>query len=324
MTCKETQRLLPGFLDDALDADGKTAIEAHVAGCPHCRAALEALQKTATLLHDLSDVEPPPWFTQKVMASVRDEQKVLDGRRIWDRLFRPWHIKIPIEALTAAMVAVVAVQVYRYMEPVTTQVEEAFVPVTHEASNERPADRPLETAKEALREVPIAQAPALGRSADIRIEAKKLTKHAVTAVPRPAKESVPAQRTSMAETGSASMAAGTIDLRAKIAGHSVSAKSANFDSEERLAQAIPTEITILVQDATQAASRITSMTRDLGGVVKERQTIDGHTIIVAAVPAERQKALEIAVRKMDVVKADSEAEAKRTIQTVTVRIVILP
>jgi hypothetical protein len=115
MLCKDIEHKLSAYLEDALSPQEKTLIEEHLASCPQCSKSIESLKKTEKLVREMEEVEPPPWFTQRVMARVRGEAKQKEG--FFRKLFYPLHVKIPIQALTAVLIAVLAVQIYRVGEP---------------------------------------------------------------------------------------------------------------------------------------------------------------------------------------------------------------
>jgi len=115
MDCQEIQKSLSYYLEELLSSDEKKLVEGHLSSCVHCRVALAEMQKTKELLGNLDDVEPPPWLTSKIMARVREENE--QRASLLKKLFLPFYIKVPIQALTVILVGVVVFQVYRMMEP---------------------------------------------------------------------------------------------------------------------------------------------------------------------------------------------------------------
>lgn len=115
MLCKDIEQKLPAYLEDALSPQENGLIKEHLASCPQCGKAIENLKRTETLVRQMEEVEPPPWFTQKIMSRVREEAKQKEG--IFRKLFYPLHIKIPIQALATVLIAVLAFQISRFGEP---------------------------------------------------------------------------------------------------------------------------------------------------------------------------------------------------------------
>ncbi|MCX5818881.1 MAG: DUF2275 domain-containing protein, partial [Deltaproteobacteria bacterium] len=111
MTCNEIENRLPAYLEDLLSPEEKKSIAGHLASCPRCSRAFAGLKKAEQLVQGLGEVEPPPFFEQRIMSRVREEAGQKQG--ILRRLFYPLHIKVPIQALATLLVAVLAIYVYQ-------------------------------------------------------------------------------------------------------------------------------------------------------------------------------------------------------------------
>lgn len=126
--CKDINNLLPVYLDDALSPSDKERVVEHLAVCSRCRQDAADLSKAVTLLNHLEEVEPPPFFEQRIMAAIREESR--KKQSIWRRLFFPLHIKIPLQALTTVFIAVFAFLVYQKSGPEIKQMTPLPAPVT--------------------------------------------------------------------------------------------------------------------------------------------------------------------------------------------------
>ena len=124
MECSEVQKRLSAYIEKAVSPKQKALIDAHLKGCKKCKRALADLKKAVDYVQKLEEVEPPAWLTQKVMASVRAEAEAKRG--IWQRLFSPFHIKLPLEALALILVAVGTIYVFKSMQP---QMQLAQAPI---------------------------------------------------------------------------------------------------------------------------------------------------------------------------------------------------
>ena len=71
--CNQIQELLSLFLEGETSPEETRHITEHLSSCQECKKALEELKKTVELVKNLDEVEPPPFFTQKIMAHVREE-----------------------------------------------------------------------------------------------------------------------------------------------------------------------------------------------------------------------------------------------------------
>jgi hypothetical protein len=128
MTCHEIKTLLPGHLEGVLSTEEKETIESHLASCPLCRRVLEDLKKTEYLVKGLSEVEPPPFFEQRIMAMIREE--AVQKKGILRKFFYPLHIKIPIQAMATVLIAVFAFYVFQKSQPEIGQVTPLAIPRT--------------------------------------------------------------------------------------------------------------------------------------------------------------------------------------------------
>ena len=125
MECQGVREKLSSYLEGTATGEEKRLIKEHLDSCESCRGALKDLEKTRDLLENLGKVEPPAWMTPKIMARVRQEADRRKG--ILHKIFYPLHIKIPIEAVAMVFMAVIAVYVYRAVEP---ELKQATVPLT--------------------------------------------------------------------------------------------------------------------------------------------------------------------------------------------------
>jgi hypothetical protein len=148
MTCSEIENRLPAYLEGLLSPEEKKSLALHIASCPRCSRALADLEKTEKLVQGLTEVEPPPFFEQRIMSRVREEA----GRRqgILRRLFYPLHIKLPIQALATIVVAVLAYHVYQQGDSEMKRMAPLMVPLTEQGgiqveSPKTPASPPTAT-----------------------------------------------------------------------------------------------------------------------------------------------------------------------------------
>jgi hypothetical protein len=119
MRCDQVQERLSEYLENRLDAENHTSVHDHLSSCPHCQAEAQGLAQTLQAVADLPIVEPPPGFSQRVMASIREEAA---RPNLWQRLFLPFMIKIPIHAMAILLVGGFAVYLYQANKPVQTEV----------------------------------------------------------------------------------------------------------------------------------------------------------------------------------------------------------
>lgn len=115
MTCKDIEKKLTAYQEGILSPEERSLVESHLASCAQCSSALTDLEKTVGLIKNLHEIEPPPWFTQKIMAQVREEAEKKNS--LLKKLFYPFHIKIPIEAFATLCVVALGLYVYKTSGP---------------------------------------------------------------------------------------------------------------------------------------------------------------------------------------------------------------
>ena len=115
ISCQDFEKRLPAYQEGLISGQDKKDLEDHLRSCESCRLVLQDLEKTQDLLGRLPEVAPPPWFTRKVMARVREEAEGEKG--LLRKLFYPLHIKIPLEAVASILVVVLAVYVFKATDP---------------------------------------------------------------------------------------------------------------------------------------------------------------------------------------------------------------
>jgi len=71
LVCAEGVDLLMDYLEGDVDADLRTAIEAHLAGCPRCVAFVASYRETPAVLRRATVAKLPPALSRSLLASVR-------------------------------------------------------------------------------------------------------------------------------------------------------------------------------------------------------------------------------------------------------------
>jgi hypothetical protein len=104
MEHEDMRRKLSAYLDNAVTAEEKAEIKRHLGSCGTCRGAIADLELMVGYLKTLPDVEPPPWLTAKIMAKVRE--LATPKPSLWQRLFFPLYVKLPIEAVALVFLCV--------------------------------------------------------------------------------------------------------------------------------------------------------------------------------------------------------------------------
>jgi hypothetical protein len=115
MKCSEVQKRHAAYIEGIISAAERVLIDEHLKTCQRCKESLADLRKTVEYIQKLEEIEPPAWLTQKVMVRVRSEAEPKRG--ILQRLFYPLHIKVPIEAVTAILIAMTTIYIFKGIQP---------------------------------------------------------------------------------------------------------------------------------------------------------------------------------------------------------------
>ncbi|HJV48074.1 MAG TPA: zf-HC2 domain-containing protein [Geothrix sp.] len=102
--CERLQSLACAYVDGELEADQTTLVDAHLDHCPACAALVEVLAQTQALLPGMAELDPGPWFTQRVLrATVHQPPRPdFDLGRAWSQLMHRPRIALEAAYLGAA------------------------------------------------------------------------------------------------------------------------------------------------------------------------------------------------------------------------------
>jgi hypothetical protein len=85
--CREWRELLGAHALGGLGGEERAGLEAHLEGCPECRAELAALEPVVRMLPHADPArfgpapQPPPELGQRIAATIEGEKERLRGRR---------------------------------------------------------------------------------------------------------------------------------------------------------------------------------------------------------------------------------------------------
>ena len=109
MNCVEARKYFADLLDHSRD-ERLRKVNDHVTACTRCTEELAVLAACHRLVAALPPVEAPLGFTARVMAEVRD---TAHRSNLWQRLFLPLQVKLPLQAMAVIMISVLAVFIYQ-------------------------------------------------------------------------------------------------------------------------------------------------------------------------------------------------------------------
>jgi anti-sigma factor RsiW len=72
LTCREVIDLLTDYVEDALPAEERRRVEAHLANCDGCTTYLEQVRETIRLTGMLTEEQVPDGEKRRLLAAFRD------------------------------------------------------------------------------------------------------------------------------------------------------------------------------------------------------------------------------------------------------------
>ena len=92
MNCAELEPLICDYVDGTLDAEGRGAVERHLALCASCAGLAADSAEALQFIERAADVEPPPQLITRILfdAPWRKQARVSGVRGWLDRMFSPF------------------------------------------------------------------------------------------------------------------------------------------------------------------------------------------------------------------------------------------
>lgn len=118
--CNSIKKQLSAYIDNELTLDERLKIKGHLDTCQDCAEELDELKKSIEHLQHLDKVNPPPWLTKKVIASIKTEWANMETppkKSLFEKIFHPFYIKVPVGAATAVFIAVITIYIFKVIEP---------------------------------------------------------------------------------------------------------------------------------------------------------------------------------------------------------------
>ncbi|OPX95695.1 MAG: hypothetical protein A4E58_02010 [Syntrophorhabdus sp. PtaB.Bin006] len=302
--CRDIQDKLTAYLEGDLTAKEKSLVEAHLASCAVCTAALVDLKRTAGLVQSLEDVEPPPWLTRKIMTAVREEAEQRTG--FFRKLFYPLRIKIPIQAFATVLVAVLGVYVYKATGPEIKTVQappaaEEAAPLAAPQKRPTKADRqsPLPTKESVRQQIPERETK-VAPSRPIEEKALPTEQRIIT------KQETKTQKIEEAPGATAPRRDEQVSSRGQAAAppmpfakekDSLGSVSSGMQKKHEMLEAVPPSklmyaekpapiaLTLRVKDVQSATAEVVRLTSQMGGTGTVTKSIPSGALLTTILPA---------------------------------------
>ena len=140
LTCTDIRELFSARIDDALSAEERARLDAHLATCAECPREWQSFERSVALVRGMEPARASAGFVDRVLAARPRPWY----RRLGRSLLVPWPVKLPLEAAAIVLVAGLAILIVQG-SPELQQAARA--PVTPPASMPRTARPPVPVAK---------------------------------------------------------------------------------------------------------------------------------------------------------------------------------
>jgi hypothetical protein len=303
MECVKIRENLSSYIDNMLSPKERVFIDNHIKSCSECATALADIKRTIEHTKNLEAVEPPAWMTQKIIARVRAEAQPRKG--LFQKLFYPLYIKLPVGAIATIAIALTTLYVFRTIEP---EIKLAMAP-TEEAApqlsprKQQPPQRDAEAEK-----IPPMLSP-LEKGGKTRLEEKK------SVLPKPAEQPVASKKPEPvtdrleAPKGPEPMKPAELSQEQRAAapasGKDVSMPSVGaLAKEDAKREAVPTaprmkamaeerkesiRVTVHVKDVESAQKEIERHISELGSKVVKKEAYENKVILTAEIDSGKLK-----------------------------------
>jgi hypothetical protein len=303
MKCTNIREKVSEYIDGIISPEEKNLIEGHLQSCEECNEYFADMRKTVEHVHNLEEIEPPAWLTQKVMAKIRSE--VVPKKGILERLFCPLYIKLPLQAAVAVLLAVTTLYVFKTMQP---EMKLANMP-----SEER---RPLALPQEKDRTPDIAKNKAVPSQTGKQSlpmkgsESRREKSEEISGEPKPGEqpklfysEKAPAPVGPHNEVMPSAGAVAKDSQKTDALSRSLKAKAPAAKKEEHI------RFIVHVNDIEDAGNKVVEAVLQSGGEIIKTASFDDKKLLVAELNANRLKGLLERLKstgKVQEQKADSE------------------
>jgi Putative zinc-finger len=306
MTCHDARELLSALLDEALDAEERRHVEAHLETCAECRLELEGLRQTVTLLHRVQPAHAPVGFVDRVVAARESPWY----RRVAAAIFVPLSVKLPVEATALLMVGLLAAYIFERTPALQQAARDDGTPMVSAPAPQEPAasrrgptellaDKPGRSEPRRYTREPLQEFAQGERN---RRDPAAPSEQVAPAAPPPPAASAPGPRSedrlapyvqpevkteSTREGAVSSTARSESETREKDASSAKAAASAARLAAKRVLPSADVVARVAVRDRDEAERDLSELITRTGGTETQRRRDDDATLVEALIPQAR-------------------------------------
>ncbi len=323
MEHNDIRHRLSEYIDRSVTSEERAAIEAHLKTCTQCSEALSELRKTIEHIKTVEEIDPPAWMTQKIMATVRAE--VGEKKSLFQRLFYPLAVKIPIQAIAVLFLAVTGYYIYQNVQPaerITEAPSQEFAAKKPVPSTDTARDKLAKADRPALRSKQFPQTPAY-KSLDMKQEYEKpplptSQDQATAPPPAPAVPAIPADQPMLAKKDVDSLKAAASQARAPAAVSEQATGSAQ-QAEKKTKSAAPigralnaapadtvgSVISVRVNDIDASVRELEQSVKQLGGSIQKKDLPNAKKVYEISIDAQKLQQLKEKLKRIGAVRDEA-------------------
>ena len=331
VTCQDIRELFSARVDDALSADERARLDAHLATCAECAGEWLRFERTVGLLRATEPARAPAGFVDRVLAARPRPWY----RRLARAVLVPWPVKVPLEAAAIVLVAGLAVMVFQ-RSPELQQAARPAAPPSDVAAPSRDVPAPPPGGTLLLHDPtppppatapPAASAPApalpseLGRQHEGALAEETKLRAAKPAPADARKESAAAyDRTTSAESWRASPESRAKSAAPPDAAARKDAVQKSGEVQRLTAATADVQARLVVADRVAAERTVRDLVARAGGQLVSR-TDDGTTTVLAlAVPGDRWDGVKRDLENLGALRLEGRREERTGLVRITLRL----
>lgn len=112
MKCNRVHELLEEYARDELPGRESSIVKLHLETCSSCREHYVFLKKYLEEVETMPEYRAPGDFIESLNKRIHEKNRGFSFSKIFDFIFLPWKIKLPIEAAALLVTGIIAITIF--------------------------------------------------------------------------------------------------------------------------------------------------------------------------------------------------------------------
>src|SRR6056297_319 len=112
MKCNRVHELLEEYARDELPGRESSIVTLHLETCSSCREHYVFLKEYLKEVEAMPEYRAPDNFIESLNKRIHETNRGFSFSRIFDFIFLPWKIKLPIEAAALLVTGIIVITIY--------------------------------------------------------------------------------------------------------------------------------------------------------------------------------------------------------------------